>query len=320
MNNIYGKAFQNKQLYLLFKVTNNYCSMQFFLYIIFYPLIWIISRMPFWILYRFSDFLYFIMYKIIRYRIAVVRNNLKIAFPEKTAKERKQIEKRFYRHFADLFVEMIKAFYMPLHQMQQRFVFNNVDLLNEISRKGKSVVVVGGHYANWEWVFSLAAMTEAFPIATYLKINNPYFEKLMLKNRQRFGGKLVETKQLRRKLHTYVNSDKKFILGLLSDQSPQLHRAKYWRLFFGREVPVFTGQEELAKQYDTAFVFMAINKLKRGYYEVNFELITLQPNDYADYKLTDIYLEKLEQQIKQEPAYYLWTHRRFKHAGRKNEV
>jgi KDO2-lipid IV(A) lauroyltransferase len=259
------------------------------------------------------------MYKIIAYRRMVVRNNLQTVFPGKTEKERQLIEKRFYRHFSDLFVEMIKAFSMPLSQMQKRFIFKNIELLNEISDKGKNIVVVGGHYANWEWVFSLAALTDAFPIATYLKINNPYFEKLMLENRQRFGGRLVETKQLRRVLRDFNRQNKQFILGLLSDQSPQLHRAKYWRNFLGKEVPVFTGHEELAKQYNAAFVFMTISKVKRGYYEVNFELISLYPEKFPDYELTDIYLEKLEQQIKQEPAYYLWTHRRFKHAGKKNQ-
>ena len=248
------------------------------------------------------------------YRKKIVRQNLMMAFPDKTDEERIKIEKQFYKHFADLFVEMIKAFNLSLAQMKKRFVFNNVGLLNDITDTGQNVIIVGGHYANWEWVFSLADLTKISPIATYLKINNPYFEKFMLKNRLRFGGELIETKNLRKTLKKYHSQNKTFILGLLADQSPQRHRAKYWRSFLGvAPVPVFTGPEELAKQYRAAVVFMRINKLKRGYYNIDFELITDSPEKYEDYDLTDIYIEKLEKQIKQKPQYYLWTHKRFKH-------
>ncbi len=286
-------------------------------YIFLYPLILLFSRLTFWILYRIADLLYIVIYYIAGYRKKVVRRNLLLAFPDKNDSERKTIEKKFYRHFADLFIEMIKAFQMRLPQMQKHFVFNNVELLNNLTSAGKDIIVVGGHYANWEWVFSLAALTKAFPIATYLKINNPYIEKFMLKNRSRFGGELIETKNLRKTLKKYVFQDRRFILGLLADQSPQRHKAKYWRAFFDTSpVPVFTGPEELAKQYNTAFVFMKINKLKRGYYSVDFELITENPTEFENYDLTDIYIQKLEQQIKTEPSYYLWTHNRFKHLNK----
>ena len=292
--------------------------MQFLLYLVLYPFIKLISLLPFRVLYFFSDILYILVYKISGYRTKIVRKNLSLVFPEKTQAERKLIEQKFYRHFSDLFLEMIKAFHMPLSQMKKRYVFNNIDLLNHISQKGKSIIIVGGHYANWEWVFSLAPSIQAKPIAVYLKINNKYFEKFMLKNRQRFGGKLIETKKLKSLLLTFKKNKQKFILGLLSDQSPQLHRAKYWRSFLGiPNVPVHTGSEELAKKYDTAFIFINFNKVKRGYYEVNFELITEEPNAFPDFQLTDIFIEKLEKQIRKKPEYYLWTHNRFKHQGKK---
>ena len=291
-------------------------GLAYLIYILLYPVIFLFSRLPFWLLYRISDILYIIIYYIAGYRKKVVRRNLQLVFPDKTESERHKIEKQFYKHFADLFVEMVKAFHMSLAQMNKRFVFHNAELINKLTGEGKNVIMVGGHYGNWEWVFSLASMTKALPIATYLKINNPYFEKFMLKNRSRFGGKLIETKNLRNTLKAYASQQKQFILGLLADQSPQRHRAKYWRPFFGNaKVPVFTGPEVLAKQYHAAFVFMRINKLKRGYYSVDFELITKIPNDFDDYELTDIFIEKLEQQIKAAPAYYLWTHNRFKHMG-----
>ena len=295
-------------------------TVSYLTYILLYPLIFIFSRLPFWLLYGISDGLYYIIYYIIRYRKKVVFYNLQLAFPDKTASEHRQIAQKFYRHFADLIVEMIKAFHMPLKQMQKHLVFNNPELLNQLSAEHKNIIVVSGHYANWEWVFSLANQTNISPMATYLKINNPYFEKFMLKNRSRFGGKLIETKHLRETLKSYAKNKQLFILGLLADQSPQLLRAKYWRSFLGQaEIPVFTGPEELAKKYQAAYVFMHINKIKRGYYTADFELITTEPQTYPDYQLTDIYIDKLEKMIKAQPAYYLWTHNRFKHMGKQPE-
>jgi len=289
----------------------------YLLYIIIYPFIFLFSRLPFGLLYRVSDVLYFVIYHLIGYRKDTVRENLMLVFPGKTEKERKQIEKRFYRHFADLFVEMVKAFHMSFKQMDKHFVFKNPELLNGITDKGQNIVIVGAHYGNWEWVFSLAKKTKAFPIATYLKINNSYFENFMLKNRLRFGGALIETKKLKQYVVALHQKNERFILGLLADQSPQRHRAKYWRSFLGvPNVPVFTGPEVLAKKYDAAFVFMRIDKIKRGYYEVNFELITDTPKVFPDYELTDRFLKLIEQQIKEKPAYYLWTHRRFKHRNK----
>jgi KDO2-lipid IV(A) lauroyltransferase len=290
----------------------------YFIYILIYPLIFIFSRLPFWLLYFFSDILSFIIYRVIGYRKKIVRYNLALVFPEKSESERLQIEKAFYKHFTDLFIEMIKAFNMPAEQIHKRFQFKNPELLNQISETGQHIVLVGNHYGNWEWLLALASVTKAEPIATYLKVNNPYFEKFLVKNRGRFGTRLIETKQLRHKLKDYKKNNQRFILGLLADQSPERHRAKYWRSFLGQpHLPVFTGPEELAKEYNAAYVFMKINKIKRGYYTVDFELLTDTPNQIPDYQITDKYLDLIEQQIRQKPDYYLWTHNRFKHQGKK---
>ncbi len=294
--------------------------MNFLIYILIYPLVFLISYLPFGVLYIFSDILYFVMYHIAGYRKATVRENLHLAFPEKSEGELKIIEKKFYKHFADLFVEMIKAFHISIKQMQKHYHIKNPEIIDKISAKNQNVIVVSGHYANWEWIVSLGKLIKVKPIATYLKINNPFFEKMMLNNRQRFDGKLIETKQLKKYLKTLTSEGNNFVLGLLADQSPQLHRSRYWRKFLGVEVPVFVGPEKLAKEYDAGFVFMTVTKIKRGYYEIYFEEITTQPNNFENYKLTDIYLDKLEKVIRRQPEFYLWTHRRFKHKDRKHEV
>ncbi len=293
----------------------------YLLYIFTYPLLFFFSRLPFWLLYRLSDLMYFLVYKVIGYRKKIVRKNLKLVFPEKSDKERKQIEKAFYKHFADLFVEMIKAYSLSLSEMEKRFDYINTELINKLTDQGKNVVLVGSHYGNWEWLFSVASKAKVVPIATYLKINNPYFEKFILKNRGRFGAKLIETKKLTKSLKEFKKNKQQFIVALLADQSPQLHRAKYWRSFLGvQDLPVFTGPEKLAKDHDAALVFFNVNKKKRGYYSVDFELITKDPNSYPDYQLTDRFLTLAEQKIRQQPAYYLWTHNRFKHQGKLNLI
>ncbi len=291
--------------------------MQLFIYILVYPIIIVFSHLPFRLLYLISDFLFWIIYYVVGYRKNIAAENIRLTFPEKNEKERDKILKDFYRHFSDLFMEMMKSYGVSLQNLQKRYYFKDIDMINKLTEKGKNIVIVGGHYANWEWVFSLAAISTAFPIATYLKINNKYFEKLMLRNRSRFGGALVETKKLRKVIDDFEKHKRPYILGLLADQSPQLHRAKYWRNFFGHEVPVFVGAESLAKQHNTAFVFMQIQKKQRGIYEVRFELITETPHEYPDYQLTDLFIDKLENQIREKPEYYLWTHRRFKHMNKK---
>ena len=287
--------------------------MQFFFYLLFYPLILFLSLLPFRLLYLLSDAAYILIYKIFGYRKKTVRKNLSMVFPEKSEEERRQIEKKFYKHFGDLFVEIVKAFQMSPSEMQKRMKFKNVELLNKISDKNQNIILIGGHYGNWEWIFYLARLTKAQPIGTYLKINNKYIEKFILNNRKRFGGELVETKRLIKTLKKYKEEGKLFVLGLLGDQAPQLHRTKYWRKFLGIPGPVFVGPEQLAKENDAAVVFMKMKKTKRGFYEMEFVEITTSPRSVPDYGITDKYLELLEEQIREKPEYYLWTHNRFKH-------
>ncbi len=293
--------------------------MQFVFYLLIYPVIWLFSVLPFKLLYGISDLLSFFVYRVFGYRKKTVRKNLALAFPDKTPEERKKIEKNFYTHFTDLIMEMMKAFRMSPKQMQERMKFINPELLNKFAENNKNVVLVGGHYGNWEWIFYLAQLTKARPVGTYLKINNPYFEKFMLKNRKRFGGELIETKQLRKTLKEWGEKKQLFLLGLLADQSPQWHKSRYWRKFFNRLVPVHVGPEELAKEYDAAVVFLKIKKRKRGFYEAEFIEITPDARRLPDYQITDKYIELLENQIKEDPRYYLWTHNRFKHQNKLEE-
>ncbi|MBF7093462.1 lysophospholipid acyltransferase family protein [Flavobacterium sp. ALJ2] len=287
--------------------------MQFLVYILAYPLLWIISILPFPIFYLFSDVVYFIIYYLVRYRRKTVKENLALALPHLTDKERKTIEKKFYQHMCDMFLEMIKTMTISPEEMRKRFVLTNVDLVKEYEKKGKSVVLFASHYASWEWLLTLNAQTDFRGIGVYKKIVNPYFDKLVRKIRSKYDAELVETKKI---IPLMAQNQRDGILsmyGLASDQSPKLDRAFHWDSFMGIEVPVHTGAEMLARKYNLSVLFVKVKKVKRGYYEATFIPICDTPKKADGFEITHTYLREVEKQILEAPEYYLWTHKRWKH-------
>ncbi len=287
--------------------------MDLLIYILVYPLIWLISILPFRILYIISDFLFLIIYYIIGYRKKIVLSNLKIAFPNKTKKEILSIRRKFYHHFVDIFLELIKSFTISEKEISKRYKFINIELFNELHKNGGSVAIVGAHYANWEWIICIGKVVKYKAYGVYKKVSNKYFNTTILKTRGTFGLALKQTSKIIKEIEINNKAENQAIYGLLSDQSPQLKKTHYWREFFGVKLPIHTGAEMLAKKFDLDLVFMDTKKIKRGFYETTFELITDDAKKYANYELTDIFLDKVEKQVKAEPAYYLWTHKRFKH-------
>ncbi len=293
--------------------------MQKLVFYIVYPFVWLLSKAAFPVLYIISDFVFFLVYYLIGYRKELVLRNLQRAFPEKTQGELRVIRRKFYHHFVDVFMEMFKTFTISKKQMRKHYKFKNLSLLEDLAKKGKSMIVVGSHYGNWEWVVSLNLHTSVKAYATYTKINNKIFENKIKSTRERFGGFMVLKEDTIANIITNYRNKTIGIYGLLSDQSPQLSRAYYWKDFLGVRVPIHTGAEMLAKKYDCAYVNMQVKKVKRGYYETEFELLAENPNGFPDYQITDIFLKKLEKQIREKPEYYLWTHNRFKHEGKEKK-
>ena len=287
--------------------------MQLLVYILVYPLIWLFSILPFWLLYLISDGFYVLVYYIIGYRKKVVFNNLKLAFPEKSTAELIKIQKKFYHHFVDIFIEMIKSFTVSKEEVYRRYKFPNIEFFNELYKDGKSVILMGSHYANWEWIMSVDSFVDYQGYAAYTKVNNKYFNNKILKSRRKFGTKIVQTSKIIPEILYNQKNNVQAMYGLLSDQSPQLKKAFYWRTFFSVKVPVHTGGEMLAKKYNMNVVFMDVQKVKRGHYETTFSLITNEASKYKDYELTDLFIEKVEKQVRNQPEYYFWTHKRFKH-------
>jgi len=277
------------------------------------PLLIFISYLPFRLLYFISDIFYYFLYYIIRFRRKIVRKNLvlsKIAFNKK---DLIIIEKKFYRHLTDVFFEMFKFYSISPDEMKKRFYIENPELFYEFEKKNKSVMFMTSHYGGFEWFLSITYHVPQLPFAVYTPLSNKSLESLIKKFRLRHGSKLISRYEAGAYIKKQLKENKLFLYGMAADQSAQIRSITYWKEFLGIKVPVFTGSERIAKQHNIPVVFGKVVKISRGYYKVVVELISEFPNDYENYKITDIYLEKLEKQIREVPEYYYWTHNRFKH-------
>lgn len=293
--------------------------MNLIVYILIYPIVWFISILPFRALYFISDFIYLIIYYIIGYRKKIVLANLKIALPEKSEKELERLSKTFYHHFTDILIEMVKSFTISKKQLAEHCIYTNLDLLDELQKDGKSIILVASHYGNWEWLFGLSSFINYKCYTAYTSVSNKYFNRKVLKSRGRFGYTLKQTGRLIAEIDDNYINNVQSMYGLISDQSPILKKTIYWSHFLGIKVPVHTGAEILAKKYDLNLVFLETKKIKRGYYENTFRLITKEPTKFPDFELTDILHRKIEKQILNQPEYYFWTHNRFKHKDKAPE-
>ena len=287
--------------------------MRFIVYLIAYPFLWSISMLPFRLLYLFSDFVYLIVYYLIGYRKKTVRENLALALPHLSYEERLIIEKKSFRHWCDMFLEMIKTMTISNTEINKRFVFINMEVYKKLEAQEKSIAIMLAHYASYEWVISMNAYVKFSAFAIYKKLANPYFDKLVRDIRSRFKANLITTKET---IPVIIENNRNKLLsiyGFASDQSPKISSAFHWQKFMGIEVPVHTGAEMLSKKYDMNVIFLKVTKVKRGYYQASFEVLSENAKEVPNYEITDKFLKLVEQQILEAPEYYLWTHKRWKH-------
>ena len=287
--------------------------MRFIIYVIVYPFLWCISMLPFRLLYLLSDFAYLIVYYIIGYRKKTVRENLAVALPNLSNAERLIIEKKSFQHLCDMFLEMIKTMTISTQEINKRFVFTNLEVYQKLEEQNKSIAMMMAHYASYEWAISMNTYVRFNGYAIYKKIANPYFDKLVRDIRSRFNAFLITTKETVTYIIKNKNNNVLSLFGFASDQSPKVSSAFHWQKFMGIEVPVHTGAEMLSKKYDMNVIFLKVKKLKRGYYEASFEVLSEDAKNVPDYEITDKFLKLVEQQIYEAPEYYLWTHKRWKH-------
>ena len=236
-----------------------------------YPL----SLLPMSILYVISDFLAFMLGKVINYRKAVVEKNIHNSFPEKSEEEIKEIVGKFYHHLADIFIETIKTFTISKKQLQKRVKVKNPELINELYDEGKSIIAVSGHFNNWEWAgLAFDMISPHIGIGIYKRLSNKHFDNLMKGSRERHGIRMIEAKTV---YDFFQKEQQKFIIGFLSDQWPNKAHAAYWTKFLNQETAVFLGAEKYAVKYNLPVVYGIIEKTKRGHYSIEYQLITREP-------------------------------------------
>ncbi|WP_283687610.1 lysophospholipid acyltransferase family protein [Dysgonomonas sp. Marseille-Q5470] len=296
------------------------------LYYILYIWMYLHALLPFRALYILSDFLYFLVYKVIRYRLKVVRINLKNSFPEKTDKELHVIEKEFYHHFCDYFVETLKLLHISDEEMQKRMVFENMDIVKDLMKDGNSALMFLGHYGNWEWVPSITMSfrnkedQNKLLGQIYRPLKNKATDDLFLKIRSRFGSFGIAKNETLRVIVKLRKAKQQILIGFMADQTPSFHNIHYWSTFMNQESAIFTGVERIAKQTGFAVVYLDMEKVKRGHYKGTVKLISDKPQDAPEFYITETYIREMERTILRNPAYWLWTHKRWKMTRKEVEL
>jgi KDO2-lipid IV(A) lauroyltransferase len=282
-------------------------------YYLFYGINWIFTLLPLPVLYIFSDFLYLVLYYIVSYRRNVVATNLKNSFPEKTDKELKVIEKKFYRHLSDLLIETFKSTHMTSANQKKRFTYNNLEIMDKLREEKRDIIAVMGHYNNWEWPTLLPYYLKYTTIIIYKPLQNKYFNRFINNHRSEHGIVLTPTSQVIREIINYRKNDINTVSVFISDQIPSKGDIKYWTTFLNQDTAVFTGAGKIASKYDMAMVFFHVQKVKRGYYNLNIELLFDHTAGLSEEVITEKHVRRLEDIIKEKPENWIWSHRRWKH-------
>jgi len=284
------------------------------LYYIILAVWYVFSLLPLRVHYVISDLLFWLLFKVVRYRRDVVRKNLTESFPEKSEEELQKIERGFYHFFCDYLVETVKLMTISQEEMKRRIVFKGSELIDEIIGSGQSVTLYVGHYCNWEWVSSIPLWIN--PIAwggqVYHPLENKVFDKLFLKIRERMGSHCIAMQDILREVLKHQQENQPTVIGYISDQKPLWVNIHHWVDFLHHDTPVLTGTERIARKMNHAVLYVDIQRVRRGYYEAEFKCITREPQKLKEFELTDIYFEMLEKSIRRAPEFWLWSHDRWK--------
>ena len=273
------------------------------LYYITYTLVWLLSQLPLRVLYGLSDFIFLIIFHVVKYRRPLVQKHLADSFPEKDEKERKQIERGFYHWFCDYLVESIKMLTMSQRQMMRRMTFKGGEQIDEAVKEGRSCALYLGHYCNWEWITSLPLWLtpEVCCGQIYHVLENKDYDRLFLKLRQRWGAVCIPMAETLRRIIKYKQENNQVTIGYISDQVPFWNNIHHWLNFLNHDTPVLTGTERLVRQTNHVVFYVDIRRVKRGYYEAEFILLSREPKNMKEFELTDRYFQMLEASIRRAP-------------------
>jgi len=280
------------------------------MYRVAYGIFYLLSLLPWRVIYLISDFFYLLVYYVFKYRKKIVMGNLLIAFPEKPDKERVKIAKGFYKQFVDNFIEVIKLISISSEELDKRFKAD-YETINNIYPSGKNVQILLGHFFNWEFANLAYAKNLKYNfIVVYMPIENKIIDRIFKKMRLRFGTKLVPATDFRKNFA--VHSKEQYSLILVGDQNPGNPDNAYWYPFFGKPVPFVKGPEKSSKYDNTAVVLTNFYRIKRGYYQSESKILTLHPKTLPEGEITKQMVAFIEETVKQHPSGYLWSHRRWK--------
>lgn len=273
----------------------------------------LISLLPFWLIYGIADFFYLIVRFVVRYRKKVILDNLTQCFPEKSDKERKEIMAKFYRHFCDFAFEFVKMYSMSSREMEKRLTVTGLEELYKYADQGKSAIVLGMHYNNWEWGSYLQTKTDHQLLMVYNSLRgNAAMERFTLRSREKWGGLSIPMYRSVRSILEYIKKGEPALLWLAADQTPP-PTTPFWTMFLNRETPFFSGPEKIGIKTNQPIIFIYLDKLARGKYQANISVLVDEPKELEPNEILLRYSRKMEEIINEKPEFYLWSHRRWKH-------
>ena len=283
-------------------------------YALVFSFVYCLSLLPLRVLYILTGGIYLLAYRLIGYRTDVVRKNIRDSFPDKSEKERKKIEKDFYHFLADYIAETIKLMTMSKKEMARRMTVSNYELIGEAEAKGQTVAAFLGHYCNWEWVTGIAIhfAPASYGSQVYHVMENKVFDKLFLHIRERMGSKCIAMADILRRRIECLRRNQPMVIGYIADQVPFWNNIHYWTNFLNHDTPVLTGAETLTKRFGDRAVYLDLRRVRRGYYHIDVKPLFLDTKDVPDWEITEKYYRELEQTILRQPAFYLWSHNRWK--------
>lgn len=290
--------------------------MKEFLYNIIYGIFYLVSKLPYRALYVISDIANLVLYHIVRYRRDIVRRNITSAFPEKSLEECISIERGFYKWFCDYFVETVKLMSVSRQELLSRIEFRGIDKIEECFDRGQTCAGILGHYGNWELLSATGLVIKKHPEAVigliYHPLRSQLFDRLFINMRQSMGGVCVPKKDILRYLVSFRSQNLMNLFGYIADQAPRYRNIHLWLPFLNHDTPVFTGAERIMRKMNNAVFYIDVERLERGKYIYTFKLMTDKPGEMPEFEITKKFFVMLEQTIRREPRFYLWSHNRWK--------
>lgn len=285
------------------------------LYSLLYGCVKLHALLPMRMLYLLADIFYVVIYKLIGYRLKVVRKNLALSFPDMSEKERLEIERGFYRHFSDYVVETIKLAHIPLEELQRRAFIQNPEIIDEMMEKGHPCcLLLMGHYGNWEWYSgSKSRFVDADIYQLYRPLKNKIVDDLFIHLRTKFGAYVIPKNDTGREVIKLQRHKIRSVVIFLADQTPSVNNLHYWTTFLNQDTAVLTGVERLARKLNLPVIFLDVRMLKRGYYTLEMQLLSENSKETPENWITEEYARRMEKSILRDPRGWLWTHKRWKY-------